>query len=76
MSQEVLLVARVSNKITTRSRNILLEVENEKNKEVVVINFKKKSLLKKAKELLVNDVIKIIGVMSFGLIMAKDLSPV
>ncbi len=73
MEQEVFVVARVANKITTRNKNILLEVGDSMKKEIVFINHKRKGLLKKAKELLVNDVIKIIGVVNFGLIIAKNI---
>jgi len=76
MSEEVSLIARIVNKFPTGNNNILLEVEGSGKKEIVVVDKGKKSLFRKVKDLVVNDVVKVIGVMSVGLIMAREVSPI
>ncbi len=67
------VVAKVVNKIVTGNKNMFLEIENLTGKSFVFISRQNRRLFDTAKNLLVNDTVKIFGQSSLGLFFARNI---
>jgi len=74
MNENISTVAKVINKIPTKNKNIFLEIGDSTKKSLVFILNTNTRLLKKAKRVLVDDVIRVIGKAGrLDMIFAKDI---
>lgn len=71
--QELSIIGMVSNKRTTKNKNIILELEDSNRKIPVLIHNKKQDLLDAAKNIVLDEVIGINGTGNNEIIFAKDI---